>query len=159
MSRKKKSNAGSRLIAQNRKARHEYQIEDDFEAGIALLGWEVKALRQGRANVAEAYVRIVDGEPYLIGAQIQALQTVSTHVVPEPNRTRKLLLNKREIKRLLGATERAGYTLVPLDLHWTNGRAKLQFGIGKGKKLHDKRQDIKNRDWGRDKARLMRHHD
>jgi SsrA-binding protein len=156
-SKKKKSGSHSRIIAQNRRARHDYQIEDDFEAGIVLEGWEVKALREGRASVAESYVRIEKGEAWLIGAQIQALQSASTHVVPEPNRTRKLLLHAREIRRLIGATERKGYTLVPLDLHWSHGRAKLQFGIGLGKKAHDKRDAIKQRDWNRDKARLLRH--
>ena len=154
---KKKNAAPGRLIAQNRKARHEYQIEEDFEAGIVLEGWEVKALREGRGNVAEAYVRIEKGEAWLIGAQIQALKTSSTHVVPEAKRTRKLLLHGREIRRLIGATERAGYTLVPLDMHWSHGRAKVQVGLGKGKKQHDKRAAIKQRDWDRDKARLMRH--
>lgn len=154
---KKKNAAPGRLIAQNRKARHEYQIEEDFEAGIVLEGWEVKALREGRGNVAEAYVRIEKGEAWLIGAQIQALKTSSTHVVPEPKRTRKLLMHGREIRRLIGATERAGYTLVPLDMHWSHGRAKVQVGLGKGKKQHDKRAAIKQRDWDRDKARLLRH--
>lgn len=157
MSKKKKSTQAGRLIAQNRKARHQYSIEEDFEAGISLLGWEVKALRDGRANIAEAYVRIERGEAWLIGAQIQALPTSSTHVVPEPNRQRKLLMHGREIRQLIGKTERAGYTLVPLDLHWSRGRAKVQVGVGRGKKQHDKRQDIKQRDWARDKARLLRH--
>ena len=157
MSKKKKSTQAGRLIAQNRKARHQYSIEEDFEAGISLLGWEVKALRDGRANIAEAYVRIERGEAWLIGAQIQALPTPSTHVVSEPNRQRKLLMHGREIRQLIGKTERAGYTLVPLDLHWSRGRAKVQVGVGRGKKQHDKRQDIKQRDWARDKARLLRH--
>lgn len=156
-SKKKKASSHSRIIAQNRRARHDYQIEDDFEAGIVLEGWEVKALREGRASVAESYVRIEKGEAWLIGAQIQALKTASTHVVPEPNRTRKLLLHSREIRRLIGVTERKGYTLVPLDMHWSHGRAKLQFGVGRGKKAHDKRDAIKERDWSRDKARLLRH--
>lgn len=154
---KKKKGTPERLIAQNRKARHLYQIEEDFEAGIVLEGWEVKALREGRANVAEAYVRIEGGEAWLIGAQIQALKTASTHIVPAPNRQRKLLLHGREIRRLVGHTERAGYTLVPLDMHWSHGRAKVQVGLGRGKKQHDKRDTLKQRDWERDKARLMRH--
>ncbi len=155
---KKKSTAGeSRLIARNRKARHEYKIEENFEGGLALQGWEVKALRAGRAQVAEAYVIIKQAEAWLIGCHINPLQSASTHVHPEATRSRKILLHRRELNRLIGAVERAGYTLIPLDLHWTRGRAKLDIGLAKGKKQHDKRADSKDRDWSRDKQRLLKH--
>lgn len=157
MSKKSKSKLGDRQIAVNRRARHDYHIEDRFEAGIVLSGWEVKALREGRAQVAEAYVYLKNGEAWLLGAHINPLQSASTHVVAKPDRTRKLLLHRREISRLIGATERQGYTLIPLDLHWTRGRAKLEIGLAKGKKQHDKRSDIKSREWERQKARILRH--
>ncbi len=157
VSKKSKSKLGERQIAVNRRARHDYHIEDRFEAGIVLDGWEVKALREGRAQVAEAYVYLKNGEAWLQGAHITPLQAASTHVVAKPARTRKLLLHRRELSRLIGATERQGYTLIPLDLHWTRGRAKLELGLAKGKKQHDKRSDIKSRDWDRQKARIMRH--
>jgi SsrA-binding protein len=145
-----------RLIAENRKARFEYFIEDRFEAGLVLQGWEVKAMRAGRAQLTEAYAYVRGGEAFLTGAHITPLKTTSTHVVADPVRTRKLLLNKSELSRLIGAVERKGYTLVPLDLHWKNGRAKLEIGLAKGKKQHDKRATEKDRDWKRDKARIMR---
>lgn len=157
VSKNSKSKLGERQIAVNRRARHDYHIEERFEAGIVLDGWEVKALREGRAQVAEAYVYIQNGEAFLLGAHINPLQSASTHVVPKADRTRKLLLHRRELSRLIGATERAGYTLVPLDLHWTRGRAKLEVGLAKGKKKHDKRADIKDRDWQRQKERLLKH--
>ncbi len=145
-----------RSIAENRRARHDYFIEERLEAGIALLGWEVKAMRAGRAQLAEAYVYVRDGEAFLIGAHLSPLRTVSTHEVADPVRTRKLLLHRHEIDRLLGATERRGYTIVPLELYWKNGRAKLQIGLAKGKKQHDKRAAEKERDWQRERARVLR---
>ena len=145
-----------RVIALNRRARHEYFIEDTFEAGLVLAGWEVKSLRDGRTQVTEAYVVIRNREAFLVGAHFTPLKQASTHVNPEPTRTRKLLLHERQLSQLIGKVERAGYTIVPLDLHWTRGRAKLQIGLAKGKKQHDKRADIKERDWEREKGRLMR---
>ncbi len=145
-----------RLIAENRKARYEYFIEDRFEAGLVLQGWEVKSMRAGRAQLTESYVYVRGEEAFLFGAHITPLKTASTHIVADPTRTRKLLLNKSELSRLVGAVERKGYTLVPLDLHWKNGRAKLEMGLAKGKKQHDKRATEKDRDWQRDKARAMR---
>jgi SsrA-binding protein len=145
-----------RLIAENRKARYEYFIEERLEAGLVLEGWEVKAMRAGKAQIAESYVYLKEGQAFLFGAHITPLKTTSTHVVAEPVRTRKLLLNKSELSRLLGSVERKGYTLVPLDLHWKSGRAKLEIGLAKGKKQHDKRANEKDRDWTRDKARIMR---
>jgi SsrA-binding protein len=153
---KKKPNDNP-LIAENRKARHEYFIEETYEAGMALQGWEVKSLRAGRAQIKEAYVFIKDAEAYLFGAHISALPTASTHVIPDPIRTRKLLLNKAELNRLVGAVERKGYTLVPLEMYWKNGKAKLKIGLAKGKKAHDKRASEKDRDWQREKSRLMKH--
>jgi SsrA-binding protein len=146
----------ARLIAENRRARYDYFIEERLEAGIVLQGWEVKSMRAGKAQVAEAYVYLKEGEAFLFGANITPLKTASTHVIPDPVRTRKLLLNKSELSRLVGSVERKGYTLVPLDLHWKEGRAKLEIGLAKGKKQHDKRATEKDRDWQRDKARVMR---
>ena len=143
-------------IAVNRKARFDYFIEDRYEAGISLLGWEVKSMRAGKAQIAEAYVYLKDGEAYLFGAHINALNSASTHVDTDPTRTRKLLLNRRELDHLIGAVERRGYTLIPLELYWKSGRAKLQIGLAKGKKQHDKRATEKERDWVRDRARVMR---
>ena len=153
---KKKSDPRSATIAENRKARYDYFIEGTFEAGIALQGWEVKSLRDGRAQLKEAYVFVKNGEAFLFGAHISPMPTASTHFVPEPLRTRKLLLNRREIEELDSATARKGYTLVPLELYWKEGRAKLRLGLAKGKKDHDKRDTEKERDWQRDKARLLR---
>lgn len=147
--------AGSR-IADNRKARFDYAIEDSFEAGIVLEGWEVKSLRAGRAQITESYVHLRDGEAWLIGAQITPLATVSTHVHADPTRTRKLLLNRHELDRLVGAVERKGYTLVPLNMHWRRGRAKLDIGLARGKKAHDKRAAMKDRDWQRQKSRILK---
>ncbi len=149
--------AGPRTIAVNRRARFDYFIEDDYEAGLMLQGWEVKSLRAGRAQVAEAYVVLKNGEAFLIGAHITPLKQTCTHVLADATRTRKLLLHDRELASLIGKVERAGYTLIPLDLHWSRGRAKLQVGLGKGKKNHDKRADIKEKDWERQKGRIMRH--
>jgi SsrA-binding protein len=153
---KKKPTDDSPLIAENRKARHDYFIEETYEAGLALLGWEVKSLRAGRAQLKEAYVFIKDGEAWLFGAHVAALPTASTHVIPDPIRTRKLLLNRAELNGLIGAVERRGYTLVPLELYWKSGRAKLRVGLAKGKKEHDKRATSKDRDWQRERARLLK---
>ncbi|MDE0927096.1 MAG: SsrA-binding protein SmpB [Methylophilaceae bacterium] len=145
-------------IAQNKKAYFDYFIEDKYEAGIVLEGWEVKAIRDHRINIKEAYVVIMRGEIFLIGCHITPLGMASTHVRPDAIRTRKLLLHNEEIAKLIGKVERAGYTLVPLDMHYKGGRIKVEIGLGKGKKQHDKRDTIKERDWDRDKARIMRAH-
>jgi SsrA-binding protein len=145
-----------RLIAENRKARFDYFIEDRYEAGLALQGWEVKAMRAGRAQLREAYVYLRAGEAFLIGAHLAPLPTTSTHVTADPVRTRKLLLHRSQLQHLIGAVERRGYTLVPLELYWKDGRAKVEIGLAKGKKQHDKRAVEKDRDWQRDKARLLR---
>jgi SsrA-binding protein len=145
-----------RLIAENRRARFEYFIEERYEAGLELAGWEVKSMRAGRAQLAEAYVFLRGGEAFLTGAHLSPLRTTSTHVLPDPTRTRKLLLHRSQLQGLIGAVERRGYTLVPLELYWKNGRAKLQIGLAKGKKQHDKRAVEKDRDWQRDKARALR---
>jgi SsrA-binding protein len=144
------------LIAENRKARFDYFIEDRYEAGLALAGWEVKAMRAGRAQLKEAYVYLRGGEAFLIGAHISPLATASTHVAADPVRTRKLLMHRHELQHLIGLVERRGYTLVPLELYWKQGRAKIRVGLAKGKKQHDKRATEKDRDWQRDKARLLR---
>lgn len=149
-------NAAARQIAVNKKARHDYFIEDTFEAGLALEGWEVKSLRDGRAQLTESYVHIRAGEAWLFGAHVSPLKTVSTHFKADPTRTRKLLLHRVELDRLIGAVERKGYTLVPLNLHWARGKAKLQVGLAKGKKQHDKRATQKDRDWQRQKARILK---
>ena len=145
-----------RLIAENRKARFEYFIEERYEAGLVLQGWEVKAMRAGRAQLSEAYVFVRGAEAFLFGAHISPLNAASSHVVADPVRTRKLLLKRSELQGLIGAVERRGYTIVPLELYWKNGRAKVQVGLAKGKKQHDKRAVEKERDWQRDKARLLR---
>ena len=145
-----------RLIAENRQARFEYFIEERYEAGLVLKGWEVKSMRAGRVQLKEAYVFLRGAEAFLFGAHISALNSASSHVVADPTRTRKLLLNAAELSRLVGAVERKGYTLVPLELYWKSGRAKLAVGLAKGKKQHDKRAVDKDRDWQRDKARIMR---
>jgi SsrA-binding protein len=147
---------GKALIAENRKARHDYFIEDRYEAGLSLMGWEIKSLRAGRAQLTEAYVVIRGGEMFLVGAHLSPLNTASTHVIADPTRSRKLLLNRVEIDRLVGAVERDGYTIVPLELYWKQSRAKLRIGLAKGKKQHDKRATEKDRDWQRDKARVLR---
>jgi len=144
------------LIAENRRARHEYFIEERFEAGLSLSGWEVKAMRAGRAQLAESYVVVRSGEVFLQGAHITPLNSASTHVITDPTRLRKLLLHRAEIDRLVGSVERSGYTLVPLELYWKAGRAKIRIGLAKGKKQHDKRATEKDRDWQRDKARVLR---
>lgn len=143
-------------IAVNRKATHEYFIEDRYEAGISLEGWEVKSLRAGRVQLDQAYVLLKDGEAWLFGALINPLQTASTHINPDPQRSRKLLLHAKELGRLIGGVERKGYTLVPLSLYWKNNRVKLEVGLAKGKKLHDKRASEKERDWKLEKQRLLK---
>lgn len=152
----KKPDKTDAFIAENRKARFDYFIEEHYEAGLALQGWEVKSLRAGRAQIKEAYVFLKGGEAFLFGAHISALPTASTHILPDPVRTRKLLLNRSELNGLIGAVDRKGYTLVPLELYWKKGRAKLRVGLAKGKKEHDKRATEKDRDWQRDKARILR---
>ncbi len=145
-------------IAQNKKAFFDYFIEEKYEAGVVLEGWEVKAIREKRVNIKEAYVIVQRGEIYLLGCHINPLGTASTHVHPDAIRTRKLLLHKGQIDKLIGQVERAGYTLVPIDMHYTRGKVKVQIGLGKGKKQHDKRQTEKKRDWEREKGRIMRAH-
>ena len=156
MSKAKDKDKAARTIAVNRKARHDYFIEETFEAGLVLEGWEVKSLRAGKAQLTESYVHLRNGEAWLLGAHITPLPTVSTHVDPDPTRTRKLLLQRGEIDRLVGAVERKGYALAALDLHWTKGRAKVEIGLAKGKKQHDKRAVAKERDWQRQKARILK---
>ena len=153
---KNKSKSNSNTIALNRKARHEFFIEDKFEAGLVLEGWEVKSLRDGRVQLNESYVHIRNGEAWLANALITALKTASTHIKPEPQRDRKLLLNRGELNKLIGAVERKGYTLVPLSMYWKKGLAKLEIALAKGKQLHDKRATEKDRDWNRDKARILK---
>ena len=143
-------------IVQNRKASHDYFIEERHEAGIVLEGWEVKAIRAGRAQIGDAYVMIKGGELWLIGAHVSPLPTVSTHFVPDPTRTRKLLLQAEEIRRLIGKVEQRGYTLVPLNLHYSKGRIKLELGLARGKLKHDKRAAEREREWEREKQRLLR---
>lgn len=154
-SKKKKKTAGN-VIAVNRQARHDYFIEETFEAGLVLEGWEVKSLRAGRVNLKESYVLIKNGEAWLFGAHISPLPSASTHINPDPTRTRKLLLKKQELNKLIGHVERRGYTLVPLKLYWKKNLVKLEIGLAKGKKLHDKRATEKERDWQREKQRLLK---
>lgn len=146
----------SSQIAQNRKARHDYFIEDRFEAGLVLEGWEVKSLRAGRVQLDQSYVLLKNGEAWLFGALINPLKTASTHIDPDPQRTRKLLLKSTELSKLIGSVERKGYTLVPLSLYWARNRVKLEIGLAKGKKQHDKRATEKERDWKRQKQRLLK---
>jgi SsrA-binding protein len=156
MSPKKPKKPAGDVIAVNRKARHNYFIEDSLEAGLVLEGWEVKSLRAGNAQMAEGYVTIRNGEAWLVGAHFSPLKTTSSHVQADPTRSRKLLLHRQELDRLIGAVERKGFALVPLDLHWHKGRAKLKVGLAKGKKQHDKRATDKDRDWQRQKARILK---
>ena len=150
----KKQQAGESTIAQNKKARFDYFIEDRLEAGLALQGWEVKSMRAGKAQLTDSFVILRDGEAWLLGSHVTPLNTVSTHVIAEPKRIRKLLLNRREIDRLTGLVERKGYTLIALELYWSKNRVKVAVGLAKGKKQHDKRDTEKDRDWQRDKARV-----
>jgi SsrA-binding protein len=156
MSKGKKASGGGSTIALNKKAGHDYFIEQRIEAGVSLEGWEVKSLRAGRVQIKESYVKILHGEAFLIGAHISPLPAASTHVSPDPTRTRKLLLKRSELDKLIGQTERAGYTLVPTAMYWKRGRAKLEIGLAKGKKLHDKRASEKDKDWQREKERLFK---
>lgn len=144
-------------IAENRKARFDYAIEEKFEAGIVLTGWEIKAIRSGQVQLTDGYVVIKDGELFLIGLRINALRSASTHVKPEPDRTKKLLMHKGEIRRLIGKTEQKGYTLVPMSLYYKGSRVKAEVALAKGKATHDKRESVKEKDWEREKQRLMRH--
>lgn len=152
---KQKQNT-SDTIALNRKATHEYAIEERYEAGMVLEGWEVKSIRAGRIQLAQGYVILKNNEAWLIGSQITPLETASTHINPDPLRTRKLLLNARELSKLIGLTERRGFTLIPLAMYWKKNRVKLEIGLAKGKKLHDKRADDKERDWERTKQQLLK---
>ena len=156
MSNTKKKKSPNNRIAANRKATHEFFIEDRYEAGLILQGWEVKSLRNGKANLSDTYVRIIKNEAWILGMNITPLQSASTHIKPDQTRVRKLLLNRKELDKLIGAVERKGYTLVAMSMYWKNGKAKLEIGLGKGKKEHDKRADEKNRDWDRQKARIMK---
>ena len=158
MANKKKASQPGNTIALNKKARHDYFIEERFEAGIALEGWEVKSLRAGRVQIQDSYVLVKDSEAFLFGALITPLPTASTHVHPEPQRTRKLLLHRRELNRLIGAVERKGYTVVPTAMYWKRGRAKVEIGLAKGKQAHDKRAAVKERDWQRQKQRILKSH-
>jgi SsrA-binding protein len=147
----------SKTIALNKRARFEYQNEERLQAGIALEGWEVKALREGRVQIADTYVLLKDNQAFLFGCQINPLPTASTHVTPDPLRTRKLLLHRNEIDRLAGAVDRKGKTVVPTAMYWSKGRAKVEIGIATGKKQHDKRRTQRDRDWDRQKARILKH--
>jgi SsrA-binding protein len=157
MAKKKKQN-NPNTIAQNKKARFDYFIEDTFEAGLALEGWEVKSLRQGKIQLNESYILLKNNEAWLFGALVTPLITASSHTAHDPLRLRKLLMHRREIDRLLGLVDQKGYTIVPLDLHWRQGKVKLNIGLAKGKKQHDKRATEKERDWNRDKQRIMKYH-
>lgn len=153
---KNKKKTDDNTIAVNRKVRHDFFIEERFEAGLVLEGWEVKSLRDGRVQLNESYVHVRNGEAWLANALITALKTASTHIKPEPQRDRKLLLHRKELGKLIGAVDRKGYTLVPLNMYWKKGKAKIQIALAKGKQLHDKRATEKERDWNRDKARIMK---
>ena len=148
----------STTIVVNRKARFDYFVEDEYEAGLVLQGWEIKSLRAGKINISDAHVFVKNGEAWLLGAQIQPLPTASTHMIPEPDRTRKLLLHRRELDRLIGHVERMGFTLIPLALYWSHNKIKIKIALAKGKKMHDKRETSKNHDWQRDHSRLMKKH-
>ncbi|MTD28481.1 SsrA-binding protein SmpB [Erwinia sorbitola] len=156
MTKKKAHKPGSATIAMNKRARHEYFIEEEFEAGLSLQGWEVKTLRAGKANISDSYIMLRDGEAYLFGSTFQPLSVASSHYVCDPTRSRKLLLKKRELDTLIGKANRDGYTIVALSMYWKNAWAKLKIGLAKGKKEHDKRDDIKDREWKLDKARIMK---
>ncbi|MBI4693784.1 MAG: SsrA-binding protein SmpB [Gammaproteobacteria bacterium] len=157
MSTKKKAANSDPSIAQNRKAFHDYFIEERLEGGLVLEGWEVKSLRAGKAQLRDSYVLLKGGEAFLLGLLISPLNSASTHVEPDPTRIRKLLLHEEEIARLVGAVERKGYSVIALSMYWKRGRAKVELGLAKGKKQHDKREAEKDRDWARDRERLMKH--
>ncbi len=148
---------GSKTIALNKRARFEYHIEERLEAGLSLEGWEVKSLRESRVQFADSYVLLKDNEAFLFGCRIDPLPTASTHITPDPTRTRKMLLNRREIDRITGLVDRKGFTVIPTAMYWSHGRVKVEIGTAKGKKAHDKRKDQKDRDWARQKARIMKH--
>jgi SsrA-binding protein len=152
-----KTKSSSSTIALNKKARHDFHIEDRFEAGLVLEGWEVKSLRAGKVQLVDSYVIVKNGEAWLFGCLITPLQTASTHIQPDPTRTRKLLLHREQLDKLIGAVERKGYALIPTALYWSRGRAKLEIGLAKGKKEFDKRATLKDRDWQRQKARILKH--
>ena len=156
MAKQKKAKATSNTIALNKKARREFNLTDKFEAGMALQGWEIKSIREGKVNISDCFVIVKDGEAYLEGSQIQPLLAASSHVVCDPNRSRKLLLNKREISRLIGSVERDGYSLIATAMYWKKCWVKLEFYLGKGKKAHDKRADMKDKDWARQKERTLK---
>lgn len=157
-SKKHKQPGQSNIIVLNKKSRHDFQLEDRFEAGLVLEGWEVKSLRAGKVQLRDSYVIVKGGEAWLLGAVITPLPTVSTHIQPDPQRTRKLLLHREELSKLIGAVERKGYTLIPTAMYWKKGRAKLEIALAKGKQLHDKRATERDRDWQRDRERLMKRH-
>ncbi len=152
----KKKGSGGATIALNKKAGHDFFIEERYEAGLALQGWEVKSLREGRVQIKESYITIKEGEAFLFGAHIIPLTTASTHIHPDPTRTRKLLLHRSELNKLIGLVERKGYALVPTAMYWKKGMAKLEIGLAKGKKQHDKRASEKDRDWKREKERIFK---
>ena len=154
---KKKSSSGSNTIALNKQARFNYSIESTYEAGVALEGWEVKSIRDGRVQLQDSYVMFRKGNAYLFASLITPLLSASTHIIPNAFRDRQLLLHRREIDKLMGAVDRKGYTVVPTAMYWKNNRVKLEIGLGKGKQEHDKRDTAKDRDWGREKERLMKH--
>ena len=156
MAKAKKEKSKSSTIAHNKKAKHDYFIEDRYEAGLSLEGWEVKSIRAGRVQINESYILLQSGEAFLFGANISALPTASTHIKPDPTRNRKCLLHRTELNRLIGAVERKGYTLIPTALYWKHGLVKLEIGVAKGKKAHDKRAAEKERDWKREKQRLLK---
>ncbi len=156
MAKKKKTSPGT--IAQNKKARFEYELHEKFEAGLALTGWEVKSLRAGKAQLTDTYVLLKDGEAFLLGCNIVPLITASSHVTADPQRTRKLLLHKKEIARLIGATQQKGQTCIPLALYWKGNKVKCEIALATGKKEHDKRASIKEREWNRDKSRVLKAH-
>ena len=156
MAKKKKEKSSSNTIALNKKARHDYILEDRYEAGLVLEGWEVKSLRAGKVQLRDSYILLKNNEAFLFGTTITPLPTASTHIKPEPQRNRKLLLHRNELNKLIGAVERKGYTLVATALYWKHGRAKLEIALAKGKQAHDKRATEKNRDWARQKQRMMK---
>ena len=155
---KKKGDKPNNTIILNKKARYDFFIEERYEAGIALGGWEVKSLRAGRTQIQDSYILLKEGEAYLFGALITPLPTASTHISPDPQRTRKLLMHRREINKLIGNVERKGYTVIPTAMYWKKGKVKLEVGLAKGKQSHDKRQAEKDREWQREKQRILKSH-
>jgi len=153
----KNTTNGTKTIARNKRARFEYHIEDRLEAGLSLEGWEVKSLRDSRVQFTDSYILLKDNEAFLFGCRIDPLPTASKHITPDPTRTRKLLLHRREIDRITGLVDRKGFTVIPTAMYWADGKVKVEIGTAKGKKAHDKRADQKDRDWQRQKARIMKH--